>query len=309
MGSKEASALPERPLPLVPYLVLPAADGGSPTAISDTTPILNRLEETYAERRLRPSDPALNLIDLLLEDYGDEWLSKCMFHYRWSYAADIKKASAYLPYRRAMQITREEGEQGERDFASRQISRIGVVGSNPVTAPIIESSWRRFLEIFEAHIQNQPYLLGPRPGAGDFAAFGQMTMLVITDPTPSQVAMEVSPRAYAWTERLEDVSGLDVSEADWIDLSDPPATLRDLLGEVGRVYVPYMIGNAKAISRGAKQVECEVDGQPWVQESFVYQAKCLGWLRKAYSELDETARGRVDRLLLGTGCEPLFAPL
>ena len=121
--------------------------------------------------------------------------------------------------------------------------------------------------------------------------------------------MEVSPRAYAWTERLEDVSGLDVSEADWIDLSDPPATLRDLLGEVGRVYVPYMIGNAKAIARGAKQVECEVDGQPWVQESFVYQAKCLGWLRKAYTELDETARGRVDRLLLGTGCEPLFAPL
>ena len=309
MGSKEASALPERPLPLVPYLVLPAADGGSLTAISDTTPILNRLEETYAERRLRPSDPAMNLIDLLLEDYGDEWLSKCMFHYRWSYAADIKKASAYLPYRRAIQITRKEGEQGERDFANRQISRIGVVGSNPVTAPIIEGSWRRFLEIFEAHIQNQPYLLGQRPGAGDFAVFGQMTMLVITDPTPSQVAMEVSPRAYAWTERLEDVSGLDVSEADWIDLSDPPATLRDLLGEVGRVYVPYMIGNAKAIARGAKQVECEVDGQPWVQESFVYQAKCLGWLRKAYSELDETARGRVDRLLLGTGCEPLFAPL
>ena len=85
--------------------------------------------------------------------------------------------------------------------------------------------------------------------------------------------------------------------------------LRDLLGEVGRVYVPYMIGNAKAIARGAKQVACEVDGQPWVQESFVYQAKCLGWLRKAYSALNETARRRVDRLLLGTGCEPLFAPL
>ena len=42
MGSKDASALPERPLPLVPYLVLPAADGGSLTAISDTTPILIR---------------------------------------------------------------------------------------------------------------------------------------------------------------------------------------------------------------------------------------------------------------------------
>ena len=308
MGDKEANALPARPLPLLPYIVFPTADGDPLTAMSDTTPILNHLEETYAERRLRPSDPALNLIDLLLEDYGDEWLSKCMFHYRWSYAADTRKASAYLPYTGAMQITREQGERAERAFASRQISRIGVVGSNPVTAPIIENSWRRFLEVFEAHIQNQPYLLGQRPGAGDFAVFGQMTMLVITDPTPGQVAMEVSPRAYAWTERLEDVSGLEVSEADWVDLSDPPPTLRSLLCEVGRVYAPFMIGNANAVARGAKQVECEVDGQRWVQESFVYQAKCLGWLRKAYFALDDAERGRVDRLLLGTGCEPLFAP-
>ncbi|MDZ4370396.1 MAG: glutathione S-transferase family protein [Phenylobacterium sp.] len=308
-GSREAGALPERPLPLTPYIVLPGVDGGPFTAMSDTTPILNHLEEAYPERRLRPADPALNLIDLLLEDYGDEWLSKCMFHYRWSHAADTKKASAYVPYARAMHMSREEGEAAERAFAGRQVSRIGVVGSNPVTAPIIEGSWRRFLEIFEGHIQNQPYLLGQRPGAGDFAAYGQMTMLVITDPTPSQVALAVSPRAYAWTERLEDVSGLDVSEADWVDLSDPPATLRRLLSEVGRVFAPFMIGNARAVAARAERVECEVDGQRWVQEPFVYQAKCLGWLRQAYAALDDTARGRVDRLLLGTGCEALFAPL
>ena len=308
VGDKQVSALPAPPLPLLPYIVLPGADGGPMTAMSDTTPILNCLEEVYTERRLRPSDPALNLIDLLLEDYGDEWLSKCMFHYRWSNAADTKKASAYLPYSRAAQVTRAQGERAERVFADRQISRIGVVGSNPVTAPIIEGSWRRFLEIFEAHVENQPYLLGQRPGAGDFAAFGQMTMLVITDPTPAKVAMEVSPRAYAWTERLEDVSGLEVSEADWVDLSDPPATLHSLLCEVGRVYAPFMISNAKAVAQAAKHVECEIDGQRWVQESFAYQAKCLGWLRKAYFNLDITARGRVDRLLQGTGCEPLFTP-
>jgi hypothetical protein len=69
-----------------------------------------------------------------------------------------------------------------------------------------------------------------------------------------------------------------------------------------------MIGNANAVARGAKKVDCEVDGQRWVQESFVYQAKCLTLLRKAYFNLDITARGRVDRLLQGTGCEPLFAP-
>ncbi|MEO0784305.1 MAG: glutathione S-transferase [Pseudomonadota bacterium] len=307
IGSKEAEALPKRPLPLVPYLVVPGGEGEPPVAMSDTTPILNHLEEMYPERRLRPDDPALGLLDLLLEDYGDEWLSKCMFHYRWAYEPDTKKASSYLPYGRNIQMTREQGEQAERLFAERQISRIGVVGSNQTTAPIIEASWRRYLEIFEAHIQTQPYLLGHRPGAGDFACYGQMTMLVIIDPTPAQVALEVSPRAYAWTERLADVSGLEVSETDWIDLSAPPRTLKDLLNEIGRVYVPVMLGNADATARGAEQVDCEVDGQRWVQEPFVYQAKCLRWLREAYQALEDADRQRLDQCLSGTGCEALFA--
>lgn len=165
---------------------------------------------------------------------------------------------------------------------------------------------RRWLEVFDAHVQIQPYLLGHRPGAGDFACYGQMTMLVITDPTPAQVALEISPRAYAWTERLEDVSGLDVSESNWIDLNEPPDTLGELFCEIGRVYAPFMLGNTEAVERGAARVECEVDGQPWVQEPFVYQAKCLRWLRDVYAALDPGARSTVDRVLDRTGCETLF---
>ena len=305
-GSSEAEVLPPRPLPLLPCLVLPGVDGGSPEALSDTTPILDRLEERVPQRPLRPVDPALRLLDALLEDYGDEWLSKCMFHYRWSFAPDTKKASAYMPYGQMMQMAPEQGRQLEAMIAERQISRIGVVGSNDVTAPTIEASWHRWLEVFDAHIQSQPYLLGHRPGAGDFACYGQMTMLVITDPTPARVALEVSPRAYAWTERLEDVSGLDVDSSDWIDLDAPPASLRDLLGEVGRVYAPFMRANAEAIAQGAERVDCEIDGRPWTQKSFPYQAKCLRWLREAYALLDSDSRTRVDRVLDGTGCETLF---
>lgn len=305
-GSKEAAALPDRPLPLVPYLVIPGEEGQAASAMSDTTPILSHLDEKLPERRLRPVDPALRLIDLLLEDYGDEWLSKCMFHYRWAYGADTRKASSYVPFGRNVQISRQQGEQAAKLFAERQISRIGVVGSNEVTAPIIEASWRRYLEIFEAHIQNQPYLLGHRPGAGDFACYGQMTMLVITDPTPAEIALDISPRSYAWTEKLEDVSGEDVSETDWLDLAAAPSTLRDLLCELGRVYVPFMLGNADAIERGAGQVDCVVDGQRWVQQPFAYQAKCLGWLRDAYAALGIVDRQRVDQCLSGTGCEALF---
>jgi len=134
-----------------------------------------------------------------------------------------------------------------------------------------------------------------------------MTMLVITDPTPAALAMEVSPRSYAWTERLEDVSGLEVKDSDWVNLSNPPDTLRNLLGEIGRVYVPFMLGNAEAVARRGERVECEVDGQPWVQEPFVYQAKCLRWLREAYTALDRAAKHQVDAMLEGTGCDALFA--
>lgn len=307
VGSPEAEALPPRPLPLLPYLVVPGANGALTEALSDTTPILRHLERAFPERPLQPVDPSLRFLDSLLEDYGDEWLSKCMFHYRWAFAPDTKKASAYMPYGQMMQMTPEQGAQLEKMIAERQISRIGVVGSNATTGPIIEASWRRFLEIFDAHIQNQPYLLGDRPGAGDFACYGQMTMLVLTDPTPAQIALDVSPRAHAWTERLEDVSGLDVSQEDWIDLANPPATLRDLLVEIGRAYVPVMLGNAAAIADGAEQVECSVDGRPWVQEPFVYQAKCLRWLQAEYDELEDEAQSRVDAVLAGTGCEPLLS--
>ena len=61
-----------------------------------------------------------------------------------------------------------------------------------------------------------------------------------------------------------------------------------------------------AVARGAEQVICEIDGQPWRQAPFVYQAKCLRWLREAYSALTPAEQGRVDAVLAGTGCEALL---
>ena len=306
-GSKEAKSLPDRPLPLIPYLVVPDANGAPTQAKSDTTPILTFLDAAYPDRSLRPTDPALRLLDLLIEDYGDEWLTKCMFHYRWSNEQDAKQAGAYLPFSMHMQMTPDESAAATAMFAQRQISRLAVVGSSVVNAPVIENSWRRFLQVFDAHMQNTPYFLGKRPGAGDFACFGQMAMLVITDPTPSAVTHAIAPRAYAWTEKCEDLSGLDVGDDDWINVDDPPETLRLLLSEIGRVYAPFLLANAKAVQDKADVVQCEIDGQPWEQAPFPYQAKCLLWLREAYNHLAEDDKRRIDTVLDGTGCDRVFA--
>lgn len=54
-------------------------------------------------------------------------------------------------------------------------------------------------------------------------------------------------------------------------------------------------------------VECVIDGRDWTQPPFPYQRKCLGWLRESRARLAAADRRRVDDLLSGTGCEPLFS--
>ena len=300
------AGLPQAKVPLLPTFYLPGTDGAL-EAVTDSTPLIRRFEGEYAGRSLIPGNPALAFLDALLEDYADEWLTKAMFHYRWAYQADIDKASAILPCWRGMAVPDEVLAERGQGFADRQIGRLRYVGSNPVTGPIIEASYRRFLEAFEDHLRVLPYLMGRRPGASDFATYGQLTQLAEFDPTPTALTLSVAPRVTAWTGMMEDQSGVEPSEGDWIDLASPPPTLKALLGEVGRVFAPVMLANARAVVAGEAEVRAEVDGQTWTQQPFPYQAKCLKALRDAHAALPAADRSLVDATLDGTGCEALLA--
>ena len=126
------------------------------------------MEREHAGRAARPSNPALAFLDALIEDYGDEWLTKAMFHYRWHYAADTARASAILPAWTRGRTSDERLRARGDEIAGRQIPRLRrYVGSNEITGPIIEASYGRFLDAFEAHLRDHPFMLGARPGAGD----------------------------------------------------------------------------------------------------------------------------------------------
>ncbi len=229
-----------------------------------------------------------------------------MFHYRWAYQADIEQAARILPCWRGYSVPDEVLAERSRMFADRQIGRLHVVGSNAVTGPVIEASYHRFLEAFEAHLRVQPFLLGHRPGSSDFAVFGQLTQLAQFDPTPMAVTLKAAPRVYAWVSLMEDQSGLEPREEDWISPDDVPPTLTALLKEIGRVYPPVMLANAQALITGAATLAAEVDGRAWSQPPFAYQAKCLQWLRASRGALSARTREAVDAILAGTGCEVLF---
>ena len=298
--------MPRAKVPLLPTFYLPGADGVL-EAVTDSTPLIRRFEGEYAGRSLIPGDPALAFLDALIEDYADEWLTKAMFHYRWAYATDIAKASAILPCWRGLSVPDSDLAERGRAVAERQIGRLRYVGSNTVTGPIIEASYKRFLEAFEDHLRVLPYLMGRRPGASDFATYGQLTQLAEFDPTPAALTLSVAPRVTAWVGMMEDQSGVEPADEDWIDPANPPPTLKALLREVGRVYTPVMLANARAVAAGAAEVAAEVDGQAWTQQPFPYQAKCLKTLREAHAALDPDARKVVDAALDGTGCEALLA--
>ncbi len=300
--SPEARVLPRPRVQLLPQLVFPGED----VAHTDSTPLIRRLETMHAGRSVIPPDPALAFVDALIEDYADEWLTKPMFHYRWAFAADVANAAAILP-RWAMTSAPEEVlANAGTQFAERQINRLGVVGSNPTTAPVIEDSYRRLLRLLDARLTGSRFVMGGRPGASVFALYGQLTQLAGFDPTPRAIALEIAPRVSAWVDIVEDLSGLTPSNDGWLARDDAASALRPLLAEIGRVHVPFLLANADALARGAERVECTIDEQPWVQKPFPYQGKCLGWLREDAQRLGAGDRAFVETLLDGTGCEPVI---
>lgn len=301
----ELAGLPVAKPALLPTFFLPGADG-TLQAVTDSTPLIRRFEASHPGRQVVPADPALALLDALIEDYADEWLTKAMFHYRWHYRADIDKAAAILPIWSRPPLSDADHARFGKLIAERQISRLRYVGSSEITAPVIEASYERFLDAFEDHLRSHRYLLGARPGAGDFGVFGQLTQLAHFDPTCMAVTLSRAPRVFGWVGNVEDLSGLFPETSDWFDISALPATVTAILREIGRVYPTVMRANAQAISTGAQEVRATVDGKPWVQQPFAYQAKCLQWLRRDHAALDPDSRRRFDVAIAGTGCEALF---
>ena len=298
--------LPRPKVELLPTFFFATPEGGL-DAVVDSTPIIRRLEDEAMGRSVLPEDRAIAFLNDLLEDYADEWLTKAMFHYRWHHAADIALAGEVLPRWRDLAATDAQVAPRARFVRERQIGRLHVVGSNAVTAPVIEASYARFLKCLDACIQDGPFLFGRRPASADFALFGQLTQLATFDPTPSRLTEALAPRVLAWVQILEDLSGLEPAPTHWAGRDALPSSLPALLAEVGRTYVPALLANARAIDAGADRVETEIDGQPWVQRPFPYQAKCLQWLRQAYARLDGDDRASVDAALAGTQCDALFA--
>jgi glutathione S-transferase len=298
--------LPKPAVELLPTAYFADAQGQW-QAVTDSTPLIRRLESNHSGNSAIPTSPAMAFLNSLLEDFADEWLTKAMFHYRWSKAPDIHKASQLLPlHYKGVGMPQVELEVHGQLFSRRQISRLAVVGSTAATAPLIEAAYERLVVLLDRHFVSTPYLMGHRPGSADFALYGQLTQLAHWEPTSMALTLRLSPRVFAWVGLMDDLSGLDASEEQWLSLQALPDSLLALLKEVARGYVPVMLANAEAVMHASPTLSTDIDGQAWVQKTVNYQAKCLQWLREEYAALSPGEQSSVMNVLQDTGCATLI---
>ena len=291
----------EEPKPVLLPVMIFEVDGKH-KAVTDSTPIIRHLEIEFSPRSVIPSDPKLAFLNYVLEDFGDEWVTKYMFHYRWYFKDDIEKAGTILPLLHGISLDDDSHAAFKKHISDLQISRLGVVGSNELTAPIIEASYKRFLGQLDHCLSKNPFLFGNRPSSADFALFGQLSALIGFDPTSRALAHEISPRVVAWQDLMEDLSGLKPNESDWINFKDAEQNLLSLFQEVGKVYLPALLANSRAINQEEKTWTAEIDGAKWEQRSFPYQAKCLKWINNEFQKLNESDQKQIKEFLIKTGC-------
>ena len=294
----------EPPKPVLLPVCLFEGDEGV-IAKCDSTPIIRDLENDFTERSVIPSNPVLSFLNYLIEDFADEWVTKYMFHYRWHFKKDINNAGDWLPFLYGTNVDQETYSTLRNYIVDAQTSRLWVVGSNEITAPIIEASYLRILGILERILAKQSFLFGDRPSSADFAIFGQLTQLVNVDPTSRALAEKQSMRTVAWVDLMEDLSGIS-DNTQWMKPESVQPILNDLLIEIGKTYVPAMLANAEAISANQDTWSNQICGSDWSQKTFPYQAKCLNWVREEFNLLNQEDKDLTMTLLKNTGCENLF---
>jgi glutathione S-transferase len=284
-------------LPLIPLVVTPEGRG-----LQDSTPILEHFERLYPQPPIHPADPVLAFLSALVEEYADEWGNKPMFHYRWTYEADRQSAAERI----ARQMVPQDDEAGIASVAQtvkgRMIPRLKLVGSSAQTRAMIEGSYLRLLDILEKHLGSRKYLFGARPALADFGLYAQLYECS-TDPTPGAVLRERAPRVLAWIQRMLDPS----AEGDFESWKALRSTLEPLLrDEVGALFLPWTIANARAIAAGEKTFALVLSGEPYEQEAQKYHARSLAALRARYAAVAD--KSVLDPVLAAARClEPLRA--
>ena|GEM_PF-14680 len=278
-------------IPIIPLVVTPEGVG-----IQDSTPIIDAMETLYPEPSIHPDDAVTNFISALIEEFGDEWGNKWMFHYRWARDVDQISAAGRIARMRGPKASEQEHAGFAGKIRARMVDRVWFVGSNAVTAPQIEAGFLAMLELLDSHLAGRPYLFGGRPAFGDFGLWGQIYEMW-TDPTAGAIIGGGAPHVLDWVHRMLWPKAEGKFEA-WPTLA--PTLMPILTKQVGSQFMPWTCANEKALAESQEEFSVTLGDNIWTQKPQKYHARSLGMLRAKYAAVADKAA--LDPVLEGAGC-------
>lgn len=228
---------------IIPVLVL---DDG--TIIQDGVAIIDHFEAIGARLPAYPQTAAHRAVSHLFELFGGEGLLRPAMHYRWNFDAENL---AFL--QRDFVCGLMPGATGETEAAvfgaaSGRMRKAGAsFGVNADTAPTIEASYREFLDLFEAHLADYPYLLGGRPTLGDYGLIGPLYPHLGRDPAPAALMKARYHNVWRWVERMnvpQAQLGGHVANGEALIAEDAvPETLKALMRFVATDFLPELVAH------------------------------------------------------------------
>jgi glutathione S-transferase len=277
-------------LPIVPTVATPDNEGAQ-----DSTPIIEAVEAQFPKPSIHPADPTLAFLSALIEEFGDEWGNKLMFHHRWFDDVDARASAKTLARLALPYATTEEAAERAAMVLERMSGRGHFVGSSPANAPLITAYLLELLDILEPHFAGgRRYLFGARPSFGDFGLAAQLYEAYV-DPTAGGLIKARGPAVLDWCLRMIDPRN-DGPFETWGALE---ATLRPLLAYIGDHFLPWSDANTRALQMGAAEFSVELPGGAYVQPPQKYHAKSLAALKARRTQVSDPALAKI---LADTGC-------
>ncbi len=192
-----------------------------------------------------------SFVSALIEEFGDEWGNKWMFHYRWTREVDQIASAGRIARMRAPAAS-EEQHEALHDAGAQAHGRAGLV--RRIERTDRDPDRGRFpdmLALLDSHLESRPYLFGGRPAFGDFGLWGQLYELW-TDPTAGALIEGGAPHVLDWIHRMlwPRVEGPFES---WTTLQ---ATLMPILTrQVGAQFMTWTLANEKALAEGKGRIQ------------------------------------------------------
>ncbi len=285
-------------LPLIPLVL-----GPDETVWQDSTPIIETFEEKYTDPALQPPSETLAFLSCLIEDYGDEWVNKPMFHYRWWRSEDQEAVSNGLAQANNPRGDREALDQLADSIRTRMVPRLRFVGSNEKTKDVIEASLDNLLTLLGAHLKSRKYLFGGRPALADFGLFAQIYGC-LQQPTTAAILQQGFPEITDWIDRMLD----PVGGGNWEDWPTLAPTLEPLIrAQIGDIYLPWSLANEAAVQAGEEAFSLQLMQQDFGQQTVKYAAKSLQALRSRLAVIED--RQELEKILHDCRClQPLLTP-